>query len=195
MAKIDKMVPAIILWEVGINIRSGESNKDLFDRAKVSKGGFTNDPIDSGGATCVGVTIGAYSAYCKKKGYPNPTVERLKAITYEVWRDILKTAYWDRWKADDIKNQSVAEYLVDWTWNSGTHGIKIPQRMIGVKDDGIVGPKTIEAVNNRNQGDFHQELVIERIAFYEGIVKRTPSQAKFLKGWINRAKSFKYKEE
>ena len=28
----------------------------------------------------MGVTIGTYEAYCRKKGYPKPTVERLKNI-------------------------------------------------------------------------------------------------------------------
>jgi hypothetical protein len=31
----------------------------------------------------MGVTIGTYEAYCRKKGYPKPTVERLKNITKE----------------------------------------------------------------------------------------------------------------
>ncbi len=121
MADVNKLVPFILRWE----------------------GGFVNDPDDLGGATNKGVTIATYEAYCKKKGYPKPTVERLKNLTQEEWTEILKTMYWDRWKADEIKSQSVANILVDWVWASGVHGIKIPQELAGVIPDGIVGPKTI----------------------------------------------------
>ena len=50
--------------------------------------------------------------------------------------------YWDRWKADEIKSQSIADILVDWIWASEMHGIKIPHDLVGVIPDGIVGPKT-----------------------------------------------------
>ena len=59
MADVNKLAPFILKWE----------------------GGFVNDPDDLGGATNMGVTIGTYEAYCRKKGYPKPTVERLKNIT------------------------------------------------------------------------------------------------------------------
>ncbi len=102
MADVRKLVPFILKWE----------------------GGFVNDPDDLGGATNMGVTIGTYEAYCRKKGYSKPTVERLKNLTKEEWTEILKTMYWDRWKADEIKSQSVADILVDWVWASGAHGLR-----------------------------------------------------------------------
>ena len=94
MAEVKKLAPFILKWE----------------------GGFVNDPDDLGGATNKGVTIATYEAYCRKKGYPKPTIERLKALTKEEWTEIIKTMYWDRWKADEIKSQSVANILVDWVW-------------------------------------------------------------------------------
>lgn len=33
----------------------------------------------------------------------------------------------------------------------------------------------------------------ERIYYYEGIVKKSPSQKEFINGWKNRVRSFKYK--
>ena len=44
---------------------------------------FVKDSDDLGVTTNMGVTIGTYEAYCRKKGYPKPTVERLKNITKE----------------------------------------------------------------------------------------------------------------
>ena len=170
MADVRKLAPFILKWE----------------------GGFVNDPDDLGGATNMGVTIGTYETYCRKKGYPKPTVERLKNIAKEEWTEILKTMYWDRWKADEIKSQSVADILVDWVWASGAHGIKIPQRLLGVTVDGIVGPKTIAAVNSPNPRELFDQIKIARFDFIEDICRKRPANNKFKRGWMNRINDIKF---
>lgn len=192
MANFKNMVPFLIKWETGIVKKQGESNESLFARAKESKSGFVDDPDDRGGATVLGVTLGTFKNYMVKKGKPNMTVNDLKKLSYEDWLSILKSMYWDRWKADSINDQSVAEILVDWVWGSGKWGIVIPQRILGVKEDGIVGPKTLEAVNSFDPPSFFQAVKSERIEFYHDIVKKTPSQQKFLNGWINRTNDHVY---
>jgi lysozyme family protein len=139
-----------------------------------------------------GVTIGTYETYCRKKGYPKPTVERLKNITKEEWTEILKTMYWDRWKADEIKNQSVANILVDWVWASGSHGIKRPQRLLGVKADGIVGKQTIAAVNAMDAATFFKMIKDDRAKFIDEICKARPKNEKYRKGWMNRINAIRY---
>lgn len=170
MADVNKIIPFILKWE----------------------GGFINDPDDLGGATNKGVTIGTYEAYCRKKGYPKPTIERLKNLTQEQWKDILKTMYWDKWKADEIHNQSVANILVDWVWASGAYGIKLPQKILGVAIDGIVGPKTIEAVNDRNPKELFEAIKAERIAYIDRIIQARPANKKFRNGWLNRINDLKF---
>jgi lysozyme family protein len=120
-------------------------------------------------------------------------INDLKLLTDEQAFQIMKRGYWDRWKADLIQNQSVAEQLVDWVWGSGVWGIKIPQRTLNVVSDGIVGDKTIEAVNNYNQKDIHFLIKQDRIAFINGIIQRDPTQKRFIKGWLNRINSFTFK--
>lgn len=165
-----KLVPFILKWE----------------------GGFVDDPDDLGGATNRGVTIGTYATYCKKKGYPAPTVERLKNLSEKDWAEILKTMYWDRWKADDIKSQSVANILVDWVWASGVNGIKIPQQVLGVTVDGIVGTKTLAALNARNPKELFEEIKEARVQFIEDICRKRPANNKFKKGWLNRINNLQY---
>ena len=165
-----KLVPFILKWE----------------------GGFVDDPDDLGGATNRGVTIGTYATYCKKKGYPAPTVERLKNLSEKDWAEILKTLYWDRWKADNIKSQSVANILVDWVWASGVNGIKIPQQVLGVTVDGIVGAKTLAALNARNPKELFEEIKEARVQFIEDICRKRPANNKFKKGWLNRINSLQY---
>ena len=165
MAEIKNLAPWILKWE----------------------GGFVNDPLDKGGATNKGVTIAVWKAQgYDKDGDGDIDVADLKLITAEDATMIMKKNYWDRWKADQIKNQAIANTLVDWVWGSGAWGIKIPQRILGVKDDGIVGIKTLEALNKQNPKEFLEKLYLARFNFLDGIVASNPSQKRFIKGWKNR---------
>nr|DAM03133.1 MAG TPA: Lysozyme [Caudoviricetes sp.] len=173
MAKIELLVHKILQWE----------------------GGFANHPNDKGGATNKGVTLSTW----KKVGYDKDgdgciDVSDLKLLTDEdVEKKVLKPFYWDRWKADDINNQSIANLLVDWVWASGVYGIKYPQEVLGVIADGIVGNKTLSAVNDYpNQEELFQKLWDRRKQHFESIVHRDPSQKVFLKGWMNRLNDYKF---
>jgi lysozyme family protein len=100
-----------------------------------------------------------------------------------------KSYYWDKNRIGEICNDKVAGFLFDFTVNSGGNAIKSIQRIIGVKDDGVIGDKTIQAINNYN-GDLFNQLKQARLKFVEDIVKRNPGQKKFLQGWRNRILSF-----
>lgn len=155
------------------------------------EGGFVNDKDDLGGATNMGVTLATYrSVFGIKK-----TVNDLKRMTMVQWGVIFKKYYWDKWKADDIKDQNVANILVDWVWASGAYGIKIPQRILGVDVDGIVGSKTIAAVNARDGRDLFDTIKQERKDFIERICQTRPQNIKFKKGWLNRINSLNYETD
>lgn len=164
MAKVEILAPYIKKWE----------------------GGFVNDPTDRGGATNKGVTIATFEAYCKAKSLPRPNVERLKRMTDGEWLDILKTMFWDRWQADKIKSQKLANILVDWVWGSGVYGIKIPQRILGVKQDGIVGDETLKALNAQAPDKLFQTIYDARKKYLNDITISRPANKRFLKGWLNR---------
>lgn len=190
MANVETLVPFIIRFESGVD-PAGLISEKLFEKAR--KSGYANDPDDLGGATMVGVTMVTYTEYCRKKGYPRPTVERLRGITYTQWLDILKTMFWDRWKADEIQSQSVAEILVDWVWASGKYGITIPQRVLGVTVDGVVGTKTLAAVNAQNPSNFFDRIVQERKSYIDRICVSRPANNKFKRGWLRRLNAITYK--
>ena len=81
--------------------------------------------------------------------------------------------------------------LVDWVFNSGKWGIVIPQRLLKVREDGIVGINTLNAVNSADPDYFFNELLWARKEFYQDIVRKKPTQERFLKGWLNRIESIK----
>lgn len=172
MANIDNLAPFILRWE----------------------GGFVNDPVDKGGATNMGVTIGTWrSVGYDKDGDGDIDVDDLRILTREdVIERVLRPHYWNRWRADEIHNQSVANILVDWVWASGAHGIRRPQRILGVTADGIVGPKTLAAVNSMDPMELHFRIKNDRIKFIDEICQRDPSQERFRKGWLNRINALVY---
>lgn len=170
MANSSKLIPFILQWE----------------------GGFVNDPDDLGGATNKGITIGTFAEYKKRKGQKAPTVDDLKNISGADWHDVFKSLYWDRWKADEIKNQSVANILVDWVWASGSHGIKRPQRLLGVKADGIVGKQTVAAVNAMDAATLFKMIKDDRAKFIDEICRARPKNEKYRKGWMNRINAIRY---
>lgn len=191
-ANIEELAPAIAKWE----------------------GGYVNDPLDRGGATNMGVTIGTWRLVGYDKNNDGVIDEQdIQLLTHDDFKFVLQK-YWDKWKADEIDNQSVANLLVDWYWMSGKHGIVIPQRLLGVAADGIVGPITLKAVNEANPKDFFDEVKKARVKFYNDIVassvrayerklgrKSTQreqlqnTQMRYFRGWMNRLNSFVYEEK
>lgn len=142
----------------------------------------------------MGVTIGTWrSVGYDKDGDGDIDVDDLHLLDKEdVIERVLRPYYWNRWRADEILNQSVANILVDWVWASGTHGIKRPQRILGVTPDGIVGPKTLAAVNSMDPMELHFRIKNDRIKFIDEICQRDPSQERFRKGWMNRINALVY---
>lgn len=167
MADAKKLIPFILKWE----------------------GGFANHPNDKGGATNKGITIATFRHFFGS----GATVEQLKAMTDEQWETVFRKGFWNPFKGDEIKNQSIANICVDWAWGSGaTTAVKQVQRLLGVAADGVVGNITLGAINNAEPEKLFEKIKSARLAFVEAIVKRDASQQVFLKGWRNRINSIQY---
>lgn len=153
------------------------------------EGGYCDVKDDRGGATNKGVTLATFrSVYGQDK-----TKDDLKRITDKQWSYIFKKLYWDKCKCDDIKDQSVANILVDYAWMSGpARAIRDIQSISGALPDGIAGPKTTAAINAMAPKALFGKLRQKRLLFYNNIVKSNPSQSKFIKGWTNRVNALVY---
>lgn len=174
MADVKKLAPFILKWESA----------------------FVNDPSDPDSAKNKGVTLEAFKDYCKKEGRPEPTIDDLKGISDEDWIYIFKGSYWNRWKADQIRNQSIANILVDWVLMAGVIGIKRSQAVLGENADGMVGPKTINNINNYpSQEELFDKIKNERFKFIDEICKARPANEKFRKEWMKRLDEFKFYED
>lgn len=163
--------------------------KELVPFIRKWEGGFVNHKNDRGGATNKGITIGTFrSVFGQGK-----TIEDLKRLTEEQWMCIFKKLFWDKCKADLIQDQSIANMLVDWAWNSGAvTAIKHLQKLVGVTADGIVGKQTLNAINSRDPKPLFLDFKESRVEFYYDIVGGNKSQYVFLNGWLNRVRHIVY---
>ena len=154
------------------------------------EGGWSNHPNDSGGATMKGVTYKVFCDYRRAKGLKQPTLLDLKNISDKEWDNILRWHTWDRIKCDQFRSDSVAWLLADCVWMSGAGYIKRVQRLFGLKDDGIIGPKTLAKLNGLDQKSVFNLIWKQRKAFLESISKGKNSV--FLKGWMRRLNAHRW---
>ena len=175
MADVSQLIDKILKWE-------GEA--------------FTNDPNDLGGATKYGVTFNTFAPWFKGKYGKEATIDDLKNLDKAGYTEILRDLYWDKCDADSIRNQQVANSVVDWFYNAGYHATKDIQEVLGIHPaDGILGTASIATINviaNQNPEMVVNTIADRREAFYRNIVAANPSQGRFLQGWLNRTNDYRY---
>lgn len=138
---------------------------------------FTDDPSDRGGATKYGIS---------QRSYPNLDIRNL---TEQQAREIYKRDFWDRIRGDEVSSQPVAENIFDTCVNMGVRtGSRLAQLAVDIQPaDGVIGSKSIEALNIMDEGLFISNFTIAKIARYAHICNQDKTQQKFLLGWLNRA--------
>ena len=150
-----------------------------FNLLMQNEGGYVYNANDKGGETKYGIS---------KRAYPN---EDIKNLTLERAQEIYKRDYWDRCKCDQLPDcLSVAVF--DFAVNSGTNrAIKLLQKALNVKADGIIGNETIGAANRLKPRKILDEYMNLRLSFVLNILYKNPTQAVFLVGWTRRIERVK----
>jgi len=162
----------------------------FYPRLKKWEGGYATLANDSGGCTNHGIAFN----YNRNlfKDYNNDGAidcEDVRLMPSSDAKNISKAVFWDKFLADSIKNQEIAEILVDWGFNSGP-GIPTMevQKMLGLAPDGAFGIATLAALNKANSKQLYEKIFQAREDFYRRI--GVGSQAGFLQGWLNRLYDF-----
>lgn len=143
------------------------------------EGGWSNHPKDPGGATMRGVTQRVYTDFRSRRELPNQSV---RFITPEEIHDIYRFQYWDALRCDELP--AGVDYAVfDFAVNSGvSRAARYLQRVLGVKQDGIVGVNTIRAAKEADPAFVVQKLCELRMQFLRGL----KTWKTFGKGWKRR---------
>lgn len=158
-----------------------ERFKEIYKHILKWEGGdkLHNVSGDSGGWTKYGI------AYNFNKQH-FASLADFKAMTFDKAAEITYNNYYKPLSLDLVQKESQA-MLFDMAFNMGVKtALKLAQRAVGLDDDGVIGK------NTRAKLPFlcKRELYEQRMKYYNAIVSSNPSQAKFLKGWSNRAKYY-----
>ena len=147
------------------------------------EGGFTDDENDRGGKTTWGIT----EEEAREFGYTGD----MRNLTKDFAKNIYLKKYYLGNKLDKIIDDRVALSIFDWAVNSGGRGIKKSQIVANkfganLVIDGIIGNKTLEAINAIDPKMFLKEYHELQRAFYKNLASKDSTQEDFLKGWLNR---------
>lgn len=162
------------------------ANENRFERwlqlVLAHEGGYVDHPSDPGGATNLGITRKTLAGWRKVMPWTSLPKSEVKALTKETVAPIYRALYWDEIRGDDLP--AGLDYAVfDYAVNSGPGRAAMAlQRILGVADDGEIGPITLAAVAKRKPADLINALCDERIAF----LQRLSTFAVFGKGWTSR---------
>ena len=158
----------------------------IFDYLLKVEGGYSNDKYDAGGGTKYGIT----EEDARDFGY--------KGDMQDLTKDFAKSIYLKKYylgnKLDKVINNKVALSVCDWAVNSGKNGIKNAQIAINqltnanLDADGIIGNKTLEALNATDPEKFLRIYHDLQRIYYRSKVADDKTQERFLTGWLNRVK-------
>lgn len=142
------------------------------------EGGYVDHPRDPGGATNLGVTIGTLSGHLGRKA----TKQEVRALTVQAVAPIYRKGYWDAVRADHLAS-GVDLVTFDAAVNSGpARSARWLQRAVGVKQDGKIGPVTLQAAAKRDAKTVIRAATDIRLAFLRGL----KTFDVFGRGWSRR---------
>jgi lysozyme family protein len=108
---------------------------------------------------------------------------------------IYKSDFWDKHPFGGLYSQKIANKFFDMSVNMGAHqATKLVQEACvdcgkSVTVDGSFGLGTLMAVNTVTESAMLFAIRNRCELFYNGLVKLHPQNAKFLRGWLNRARA------
>ncbi|WP_369981268.1 glycoside hydrolase family 108 protein [Xanthomonas bundabergensis] len=161
------------------------------------EGGFVNDPVDPGGATNKGITLGTFRLYAKSLLQLEPTLDNLRALSDAQAGVIYKACYWNAVHGDQIALQPLADILFDFQVNAGGNATRLLQRVLNdqtpalqLPADGKFGAATLAALLAADQRDLYARYKQGRRDYYRRLVDAKPALGRFLKGWLARVDAF-----
>lgn len=160
--------------------------KILMEISAVEGGGVFQE--EDGTLSFNGVNQKTYNAYRNGKGLPNQDVRN---ITVEETLNLLDEEFVKRNGIEKLPEEFIP-IVVDTSFNSGPgNAAKLVQRTVGADEDGIIGPKTLKAINEF-EGNFIESFSEARMNFI--LDSQSPSVVNNRAGLIDRVESVRQRE-
>lgn len=146
------------------------------------EGGYANHPEDPGGITNLGVTKNTWEQWTGKPA----TEADMRALTPEKVAPLYQARYWNACRCGDLPGD-LALCVFDFAVNAGpVRAAKFLQRMVGVADDGKIGPATLAAVRAFVAKHGTAEAVRQYQNSRRGYYRQLRTFATFGRGWLRR---------
>lgn len=160
---------------------ASENFEAIMEHIFRSEGGYVDHPSDPGGATNMGITIGTLRAW--RGG--TVTKADVRALSKDEARQIYRKNYWDAVSGDELPS-GVDLCTMDSAVNSGvSRGARWLQRAIGADPDGMIGTRTLAAVEAADPSLTIERMCDDRMNFLKGL-RTWPT---FGRGWQRRVDS------
>lgn len=149
-----------------------------FEKAMITvfrtEGECVNDPDDSGGYTCYGVSQ-----------RNNPEID-VRNITRADAEDIAYRKYYTNYNINQLPDNTRGNVFI-LGWGAGTAtAIRRFCKFLGIAEKNIIDREIVSVAENYS-GDIHNDFLDAQQQFYVEISKRENNK-KYLKGWMNRIK-------
>lgn len=154
---------------------------------------YTDRPDDKGGPTKWGITRDAL-AECRGRPVTSDEVRALTLYDAKVFYTWLMIST----RIEQVVNDAVRYVLFDAAVNMGAkQAVRLLQRALGVKDDGVLGPVTLASIPRGEEAGLKvvRLALAEKMLFYGRLAAGDltdadkdgiPDYLEFLNGWLNR---------
>ena len=171
------------------------TNTDKFEQCLQlvfgAEGGFGNDAADPGGPTNFGITMATLANWRKDKGDKNKdvTADDVGNLKKNEATEIYRTDYWAPLKCSDLPN-GVNLVVFDFGVNAGPGtSAMLLQKVVGVTQDGSIGPITIAALKTMSPSKVISEFSARRLDYYRNLTNLFP---RFGAGWTSRTRDMEH---
>lgn len=152
--------------------------KQCLEHVLVSEGGFSDHPKDPGGVTNKGITARVYEEFLGEE----VTKQMMQDIPDEHVEEIYRDQYWDVVCGDELP-AGVDLCVFDFGVNAGpVRSVKMLQSSVGAVSDGILGPNTLNAVDEHDPQTVIEVFCGKREDYYRSLRHFKT----FGKGWLRR---------
>ena len=149
------------------------------------EGGWANNPKDPGGATMKGITQRTYNQYLGRQA----SQEELRHISDAEVAAIYRKLYWDECLADALAD-GLDLAVFDAAVNTGPREAgKLLQRIVGAPADGVLGPKSLAAINKYIAAEGLPKVIDAYTEARQAYYRLLPTYVNFGEGWRKRTEN------
>lgn len=168
--------------------------EDAIGTVLAHEGGFSDDPVDPGGATNYGVSLRFLRDAGIDLNQDGVIDERdVRSMTVEQAVAVYRSEWWEPLQLGAIAVQVVATKIFDAAVNMGSGTVvRMVQQCLSrlgvmLAVDGRMGPQTLGALNHVDHEWFLTEFRAALAARYRYLIEQHPQLARFRLGWMRRA--------